>query len=284
MQQNDTIGKYTLGERLGRGAMGEVFRTIDPVRRHPVAIKVMAADLSGDAELVERFRREALAASRLDHPNITRVYDFGEQGNQLFMTMEMLDGSDLKVLIEQQAITSLAKKLDIMIQTCAGMGFVHALEIVHRDLKPGNIHIKPDGCVKIMDFGLVRLQDSNMTRAGVAMGSPCYMAPELVLGNKADPRADVFSLGSVFYELLAGRRAFAGKGMPQILMNVMNAEPVPLAQLAPDAPRKLAAAVEKCLRKDPAHRCQNAGLVHDELAAVRLPAESRSLLDRLGLR
>ncbi len=280
----DTIGKYKLTERLGRGAMGEVYKAMDPVRRHLVAIKVMAAGLTDDDELVERFRREARSASKLDHPNITRVYDFGEDANQLFMTMELLEGSDLKELIESQAITSLAKKFDIMIQACAGMGFVHALDIVHRDLKPGNIHVNRDGCVKIMDFGLVRLSDSNMTRAGMAMGSPCYMAPELVLGNKADPRADVFSLGSVFYELLTGRRAFAGKGVPQILMNVMNADPEPLAKLVPNAPRALVAVVEKCLRKNPAERCENAGKVYDELEPIRPSLEPRSLLDRLGLR
>jgi serine/threonine-protein kinase len=266
---NNRIGAYTLEKLLGRGAMGIVYKALDPRSGRHVAIKVMSAELSEEEELVERFRREAMAASQLDHPNITRVFDFGEEGRQLYMTMELLEGSELKQLIESQAIADLGTKLSIMTQAAAGMAFVHDLDIVHRDLKPGNIHVDPRGHVKIMDFGLVRLSDSQMTRAGMAMGSPAYMAPELLMGKKADPRADVFSLGAVFYELIAGRRAFLGKSVPQILMNVMNAEPEALSTLAPATPPTLIAVIETCLKKNPDERYPHAGTLHQALEASR---------------
>src|SRR5262249_37698189 len=160
-----------------------------------------------------RFKREAFSAHELDHPGITRVLDFGQEGEQLYMAMELLDGKDLKSLIEGGALWSLGYKLRVMAQCSEGMAFVHRRGFVHRDLKPANIHITVDGLVKIMDFGLVRPSDSDMTRTGMVMGSPSYMSPEQIKGEKADPRSDVFALGAVFYELLSGRRAFPGKAL-----------------------------------------------------------------------
>jgi serine/threonine protein kinase len=227
-----------------------------------VALKVMAAELSGDAELVERFRREAMAAAALVHPNVTQVYDFGENGHQLYMAMELLSGSDLKGLVDRKELGDLAWRLRIMLKVADAMGFVHSRNIVHRDLKPGNIQVMPNGSPKIMDFGLVRIGDSSMTRTGMVMGSPSYMSPEQLKGDKADARSDVFSLGAVFYELLAGQRAFGGKGIAQIMMAVLQSEPPPLEQVAPGTPLPLVAIVERCLRKDVAVRYQSAGELH----------------------
>ena len=265
-----TIGRYRLLEKIGRGAMGTVYRAVDPESGSHVAVKVMGAELSGDPELAERFRREAMSAAELDHPNITRVYDFGAEGRQLFMAMELLDGFDLRRLIDQGAAGSLGDRLDMMVQAAAGMALVHARGLVHRDLKPANIHVKVDGQVKIMDFGLVRVGDSEMTRTGMVMGSPSYMSPEQIRGEKADARSDVFALGAVFYELLAGRRAFPGKGFAQIMMDVMSKDPEPLASSGPDVPAALAYVVERCLRKAPADRYQAAGELHAALEALSL--------------
>jgi serine/threonine-protein kinase len=234
-----------------------------------VALKVMASELSSDGELVERFRREALSAARLEHPNITRVLDFGEDGQQLYMAMELLDGSDIKGLIERKEAGGTTAKLSIMTQASAGMACVHAHGFVHRDLKPANIHVKSDGQVKIMDFGLVRLGDSNMTATGMVMGSPSYMAPEQIKGEKADARSDVFALGAVFYELLSGQRAFGAKGITQIMMAVVGGEPQPLPACAPEVPAPVVSIVGRCLRKLPAERYQSAGELHAACEVAR---------------
>jgi serine/threonine protein kinase len=258
------VGRYTLVQTIGRGAMGVVYRAEDPLGG-AVAVKLMASEASADPELVERFRREAFSAAALDHPNITRVYDFGEEGGQLYMAMELLEGSDLKSFIEGRVLEEVGEPLALMMQVAAGIAFVHARGLVHRDLKPGNIHVKPDGQVKIMDFGLVRVSDSNMTRTGMVMGSPSYMSPELIRGNKADARSDIFALGCVFYELVSGRRAFSGKGLTQIIMAIMTGEPEPLVECAPRIPAAMARIVERCLKKDPDQRYQTGGELHAAL-------------------
>jgi serine/threonine-protein kinase len=270
LETSQTVGRYRVLETIGHGSMGVVYRALDPARGRQVALKVMATELSGDAELAERFRREALSAAQLGHPNITQVYDLGEEGRQLFMAMELLDGSDLKSLIEKGATGGLKEKLAIMVQASAGMGFVHARTLVHRDLKPANIHVKPDGQVKIMDFGLVRIGDSEMTRTGMILGSPSYMAPEQIRGEKVDARSDVFALGSVFYELLAARRAFGGKGIAQIMMGVLSGQPEPLTACAPDVPLAVARIIERCIEKDAAARYQTAGELHAALEVARV--------------
>jgi serine/threonine protein kinase len=262
------IGIYRLVRTLGRGSMGTVFEAVNEKSGQRVALKVLSAALSNDDELAERFRREALSVAHLHHPNITQTLDFGEEGERLYMAMELLEGNDLRVLIERGASGSLGQRLRVMTQVASGMGFVHAHGLVHRDLKPGNIHVTPQGVAKIMDFGLVRLGDSNMTRTGMVMGSPAYMSPEQLRGEKVDARCDVFALGSVLYELLTGQRAFPGKGMTQIMMQVVQGEPAPLALAAPEAPHALAMVVERCLRKEPAARYQTAGELHAALEAL----------------
>jgi serine/threonine-protein kinase len=256
------IGRYDLLERIGRGAMGTVYRARDTETGREVALKRMSTELSGDPELIERFRREAMAAADLDHPNITDVYDFGENDGRLYMAMELLKGNDLKDLIEQGRVGDLPWKLYVMERVASGIAFVHARHLVHRDLKPANIHVQPDGAPKIMDFGLVRVSDSNMTRTGMVMGSPAYMAPEQLRGEKADARCDVFSLGAVFYELLSGQRAFSGKAFTQILMNVMTNVRKPLAECAPSVPSPITNIVERCLRPAPTERYQNGAELH----------------------
>jgi serine/threonine-protein kinase len=256
----ERIGEYEILEQIGRGAMGVVYRARDEAGRE-VALKVMASELTHDDELVERFKREAMTASRLEHPNVTQIFAFGDSDQQMFIAMELLEGTDLKDLIAKGDVGPLSRRLEMMLQASAGLSAVHAEGFVHRDLKPANLHVQSDGRVKIMDFGLVRLDNSEMTRTGMVLGSPSYMAPELVRGQRADARSDVFSLGAVFYELLSGQRPFPGRGMGEILTAIMNREPAPLEGMPP----AVTWIIDRCLRKDPGQRYRTAGELHSAL-------------------
>ena len=237
--QLDQIGKYKIVGKIGQGAMGEVFKAHDAVLNRMVAIKTINADLGTDETLRKRFQREAQSAARLNHPNIITVYDYGEEHNKIYMAMELLEGIDLKQTIVQRAPLSLDEKLEIMDQICDGLAFAHAGDIVHRDLKPANIHLLANGQVKIMDFGLARLGGSEMTRTGMVMGTPHYMSPEQVRGERADSRSDIFSLGCVFYELLTYRKPFDADSMHAVLFKVMQEEPEPVTHVVPDLPHVL---------------------------------------------
>jgi eukaryotic-like serine/threonine-protein kinase len=259
------IGRYEILGKLGQGAMGEVFRARDPVLNREVAVKRITAGLDADEMLKKRFRREAEAAATLMHPNIITVYELGLEGEQLFMAMELLDGVDLKHALTERRM-SLDEKVAVALQVCEGVGYAHSKEIVHRDLKPANIHVLPSGKVKILDFGLARLSGSEMTTAGMVMGTPHYMSPEQVRGQKADARSDVFALGCLFYELLTGRRPFDAESMHGVLFKIMQEDPVPLREVDPGIPEPLAQVLEKALQKNPADRHANAG---EMLAALR---------------
>jgi tetratricopeptide (TPR) repeat protein len=262
----ERIGKYQIVGKLGQGAMGEVFRGHDPVLNRDVAIKRISSGLDADESLRKRFEREAQAVALLSHPNIITVFELGFEGDQMFMAMELLEGIDLKHAMGQRKL-SYAEKLSTMEQICEGLAFAHARDLVHRDLKPANIHILPGGKVKIMDFGLARTAGSDMTSTGTVMGTPHYMSPEQVKGLKADARSDVFALGCVFYELLSGRKPFDAESMHGVLFKVMQDEPAPLGELAPDLPHALVQVVERALVKDPTERFQSAG---ELLAGLRL--------------
>ena len=268
MEQQHAIGKYRLVSRIGQGAMGEVFKAHDPSLNRMVAVKTISSNLGTESELRRRFLREAQSAARLNHPNIITVFDFGEEQGRIFMAMELLEGSDLKDLIGSHALPDLERKLDVMEQVCEGLAFAHSMDVVHRDLKPGNIHVQPSGQVKILDFGLARLGASEMTRTGMVMGTPHYMSPEQVRGEKADARSDVFSLGSMFYELLAGRKAFDGDSMHTVLFQVLQEEPEPIRNWV-DLPAILVEVVEKALQKDPAARFHDASQMLAGVRAVR---------------
>jgi tRNA A-37 threonylcarbamoyl transferase component Bud32/tetratricopeptide (TPR) repeat protein len=267
--QFTTIGKYKIVEKIGAGAMGDVYKAQDAVLNRSVAIKTIAAELGADDTLRKRFEREAQSAARLNHPNIITVYDFGEEHDRLYMAMELLDGTDLKQVIKDRSVTTLDQKLAIMIQICEGLAFAHAHEIVHRDLKPANIHVTLNGQVKIMDFGLARLSGSEMTRTGMVLGTPNYMSPEQVRGERADARSDIFALGCVFYELIAFQKAFEADSMHAVLFKVMQEEPRALAEVLPDVPLALAQVIEKSLAKDAVERFQNAGEMLGPLQRAR---------------
>jgi hypothetical protein len=264
----DRIGKYRILGSIGKGAMGEVLKAKDPLLNRFVAVKTIAPALAAEPDFRQRFQREAQAAAQLNHPNIVTIFDFGEEDGVVYMAMELLEGRDLREIIRSRGLR-LGEKLAIMAQLCDGVGSAHARGIVHRDLKPGNIHVQPNGQVKILDFGLARLGDSDMTRTGTVMGTPSYMSPEQVRGQKADARSDVFSLGAVFYELLCGHRPFEAASDHDVRFRIAERAPEPLGKWAPDVPAALVSVVERALAKDPAHRFADAGEMGRALATAR---------------
>ena len=293
----DRIGKYRIVSKIGEGAMGEVYKAHDPLLNRFVALKTIAPGLVADPQFRERFKREAQSAAGLNHPNIITVYDYesGDEGGITFLAMEFLEGSDLREAIRSHALGHLGRKIEVMEQLCEGVGFAHSRGVVHRDLKPGNIHIQASGHVKVLDFGLARLAASEMTRTGTVMGTPHYMAPEQLRGQKADARSDVFALGAIFYELLSGVRAFEGQ-MHEVMQRMRERDPMPLRQRAPATPLALATLVEKAMARDPEARFKDAGelgravvqaredLAGETLAAppVRDEDSERTLLQAAG--
>ncbi len=268
------VGRYEIQRRLGRGGMGSVYVAHDPVLGRMVAIKVFAGDLDlPDAR--ERFSREARAAAALSHPNIVTVYDFGEYDSQPFIVMEYVAGETLAAFIRRKAPVTISDKLRWMEELCAGAGYAHQMQLVHRDIKPANLMIDRAGRLKILDFGIARMLGlaSNTT---VMIGTPGYMAPEQITGDPVDHRADQFSIGVVFYELLAYTEAFPGDTLPMITHRILNEEPVPLGPLAPDAPPELVAIVQQCLRKSPADRFPDSESLRVAIARVRRDASSHA--------
>jgi serine/threonine-protein kinase len=275
----ERIGKYQVVAKIGEGAMGEVYKARDPFLNRNVAIKTISASLAADPQFKERFKHEAQSAAGLNHPNIVTVYEYGEDGGVTFIAMEFLEGVDLREAIRAKALGHLGRKLEVMEQISEGVASAHARGIVHRDLKPGNVHIQPSGHIKILDFGLARLGESELTRTGTVMGTPQYMSPEQLRGQKADARADVFSIGAIFYEILSGQRAFESQPMHEVLARLREREPVPLRKRAPATPAPLVDIVERAMAREPGNRFRDAGelsraLVHarEELAGETLAA------------
>jgi len=265
----EKIGKYQIVGKIGQGAMGEVFKAHDPLLNRLVAVKTITGSPSAESDAHKRFLREAQSAARLNHPNIITVYDLGEEQGRIFMAMELLEGTDLREIINTHAVTDLGQKLAFMEQVCDGLAYAHAKQIVHRDLKPGNIHVQPSGQIKIMDFGLARLGASEMTATGTVMGTPNYMSPEQVRGEKADARSDIFSLGAVFYELLTAHKAFDADSIHAVLFQVLEHDPEPVRHWAEDVPEILVEVVHRALEKDAARRFQDAGQMRDALRIAR---------------
>jgi serine/threonine protein kinase len=193
----ERIGRYQVLERIGRGAMGVVYRARDEAMGREVALKVLTADIEDDPDIRARFLREAEAAARLSHPNIITIFDVGEEGERFFIVMELLRGATLKDFLKQPEATRIEQKIDLMVQLATGLGAAHNAAVYHRDIKPGNVWVRSDGLLKILDFGVARLASSSMTASGFIVGTPDYMSPEQARGIEVDARSDIFSLGGV---------------------------------------------------------------------------------------
>jgi serine/threonine protein kinase len=233
--------------------MGDVYLARDPQLDRPVAVKVLRAAVR-DPEALDRFFREARAAAALRHPNIVTIYGCGQHHQQPYIVMEYVDGEVLADIIRQRRNLALSDKLSYLAQICAGLHHAHAAGIVHRDVKPANVMVDRQGVVRILDFGIARIEGSAMTLDGMMVGSLNYMSPEQMLGKAVDHRTDVFSVGSVAYELLCYRQAFKGTMTDGLLQRLPNEPPPPLLHLNPDLPPELEGIVMRALEKAPAHR------------------------------
>ena len=268
----DRIGKYRILGEIGRGTMGVVFEAFDPVLKRRVALKTISVPVSPDDEILERFRREAQAAALLNHPNIVTIHDYGEEGKILFMAMELLQGPDLRDAIDNDILGPLTQKLDVMDCVLDALEYAHSQEVVHRDIKPANIHLGSGRQVKIMDFGLARLNTSEMTQEGIVLGTPNYMSPEQALGDKVDGRSDVFSTGAVLYELLTGHKPFEADSTPSVLFQVVHKEPPAVTRWTPGVPAPIIDIVNRALTKDRRKRFAGASEMRAALAAARRTA------------
>jgi serine/threonine-protein kinase len=250
-----TFGRYEILDKLGEGAMGVVYRARDNALGRIVALKMLSAEVGAEEELHQRFQREAEAVGRLSHASIVTVYDLGEAEGQLYMAMELLDGDDLRNMIEKQAEVPLADRVRILSEICEGLGYAHSREVIHRDIKPANIVVTSSGKVKLLDFGLARVKSrATITKRGVILGTPDYMSPEQAMGKAIDHRSDIFSAGSVFYEFVTYQKPFKGKTLHAVLYQIISEDPEPVLTACPDVPARLAAIIHRMLAKEPEDR------------------------------
>jgi len=258
-----SLGRYQIVGVLGKGAMGTVFKGLDPAINRMVALKTIRLDFVSDEEemkeLRDRLNREAQAAGKLSHPSIVTIFDAGSEGTLQYIAMEYLEGQTLERLIKKRVQFSYKIIANIISQICQALEYAHDQGIVHRDIKPANIMVLPDYSVKVMDFGIARVDTSSMTKTGVAMGTPNYIAPELLQGKKVDRRVDIFSLGVVIYELLTGQRPFKGENLTGLIYSIINNEPIPPSSINDNMPLIFDHVVAKALAKNPVDRYQKAG-------------------------
>ncbi len=254
-----TLGRYEVERELGRGAMGVVYLGKDPKINRQVAIKTIRFD-EIEPDLVEetkmRFFREAEAAGTLSHPNIVTIYDVGEEYDLAYVAMELLDGKDLAAFTSKENLLPHKEVLRIIRAVADGLDFAHSKGIVHRDIKPANIMLQNNGDVKIADFGIARVMSSSTTQTGVVMGTPSYMSPEQVVGQKVDGRSDLFSLGVAMFELLTGTKPFTGDSIATLMYNIANKSPVLLTKVDPSVPECCAYIAHRLFVKDLEKRYQ----------------------------
>jgi serine/threonine-protein kinase len=268
-QRYRRLGKYELHQLLGEGAMGIVWKAYDTVLRRYVALKLLSASFRKTKDMHERFLREARAAGAIQHANIVTVYDLGEAEGQLFIAMELVEGRDLSDMIALRDPLALERKLDIAIEVLIGLHFAHQRGVIHRDVKPSNVRVMPDGRVKIMDFGIARLQKADATGSGAIVGTPTYMAPEQITNGAITPATDVFSVGCMLYELLCYQRPFEAESVHGVLYQVLTTEPRPLRTVAPSIPAALERVVAKAMNKVPHERYESAGQMMSTLQQIR---------------
>lgn len=267
----ERLGKYEVRSVLGKGAMGVVYKAFDPHIERFVAIKTIRKD-TVDPDLARqfmaRFRNEAKAAGRLHHPNIVGVYEYGEESDVAFIAMEYVEGTGLREYLDRKTAFDFGQLVSLMSQLLGALEYAHAAGVVHRDIKPSNLIVNGRGVLKVADFGVARIDTSNLTTVGMVIGTPSYMSPEQCMGREADARSDLFSAGVVLYELLTGRKPFTGS-VEAISYKICHTEPEPPSRVAamklPDAVDRL---VATALAKDPQARFADARAFNDALRDI----------------
>jgi serine/threonine-protein kinase len=265
--------RYEIHKRIGRGGMADVFSARDLLLDRQVAVKVLFPEFATDANFVERFRREAQSAASLSHPNIVNVYDWGRYEGTYFIVMEEVQGRTLAEILSTNKQLTPKQAAEIASEVAAALGFAHDNHVAHRDIKPANILIGSNGQVKVADFGIARAlnapTESNLTQVGSVMGTATYFSPEQAQGAQPDPRSDLYSLGIVMYEMVAGRPPFTGENPVSIAYKQVHDAPQPLVQIVADVPRSFEAIVAKLLAKDPKLRYPSAAALRDDLRRFR---------------
>src|SRR5215813_3960742 len=281
------VGPYEILSPLGAGGMGEVYRGRDTRLNREVAIKVLPASFSNDADRLTRFEQEARATSALNHPNILTVHDFGTHDGSPYLVAELLEGENLRAQLNEGAI-AYRKAIDYAQQIASGLAAAHAKNIVHRDLKPENIFVTADGRLKILDFGLAKLRPKRVepagsgvatqraiTDPGTVIGTVAYMSPEQVRGQEADYRSDIFSFGVILYEMLSGRRAFTGDSAIEVMNAILKEEPEDLTETNAKISPALERIVRRCLEKKPERRFQSTSDLCFAIESLSMPSGSR---------
>jgi serine/threonine protein kinase len=253
------FGNYKIEQKLGEGGMGEVFRGVDMMLEREVAIKFLRPELASQAQVVERFRSEAVTLAKLNHPNIATLFNFMRQGDSFIMVLEFVRGVTLDHVIQQRGAIPVEQAVPIFCQVLDGIQEAHNYGIIHRDIKPANMMLTEKGTLKVLDFGIARiLGTARMTRQGNIIGTIEYMSPEQVRGFETDARSDIYSLGMLLYEMLTGRCPFDIQNEFELMKAQIEQHPVPPRQLNPGIPEAVEQAIWKSIAKDPAHRFQNA--------------------------
>ena len=274
METVSKAGRYEIVGELGRGAMGIVYKAVDPVIGRTVAVKTIRLSEEGTglkrAELLARFQTEARAAGLLTHPNIVVVYDAGEEDGLYFITMELVEGKSLQVLLDGGHSFPLPRTLRIMEQTCSALQFAHERNVVHRDIKPANLMLAADDTVKITDFGTAKILEFGSTQqTSHVMGTPSYMSPEQVKGRAVDGRSDIFSLGVMLYEMTTGEKPFPGQNITTVIYKIVNEDPVPPRQIDPSIHPGISTVLMKALAKEPEQRYQSCREMLEDLRNYR---------------
>ena len=258
----EIAGRYNLERRLGAGGMSTVFLARDSVLERLVAIKLLAEHLSDDEAFVARFRREALAAARLQHPNIVQVFDSGEDrdSGRHFIVMEYVNGPSCADLLRESPQLGIEQTVEIVRGACHGLDYAHRAGVIHRDVKPGNLLIAEDtGSVKLADFGIAKAaEQTRITQVGAVLGTAAYLSPEQATGEEAGPASDIYSLGVCAYQFLAGRLPYEYSSLTELALKQQSDDVEPITNFRPEVPRALDMAIRRCLERDPAMRYSSA--------------------------
>ena len=281
MQPGDTLGHYTIIQKVGAGGMGMVYRAHDTKLGRDVALKILPEDLAADPQRRARFDREAQAIAALNHPHIVTIHSVEEVDGLHFLTMEFVDGQTLQDLVPDDGMT-LSRFFELMLPLTDAVMAAHAKGITHRDLKPDNVMVDQAGRLRVLDFGLAKLLNTvaeandatlaasnHATQAGLILGTAAYMSPEQAEGKPVDPRSDVFSLGIIMYEVATGNRPFVGDSHISTITSILRDDPPPVVELKPELPRQLSRIIRRCLEKDPGRRYESARVLHYDLESLR---------------